>query len=79
MWDDLIKEFTSVPQEVMKKCSEKFILIKVQPAHVKLQERMRYLREWRKQHEQLVVMMGLMKGLGSVGMEVGGIYIEEEV
>jgi dynein heavy chain 1 len=79
MWDNLIKEFMNVAREVMRKCSEKFIPIKVQPAHAKLQERTRYLRDWRKQHEQLAVMMGPTKGLGGVGMEVGGMDMEEEV
>jgi dynein heavy chain 1 len=49
----------------------------VQPAHAKLQERTRYLRDWRKQHEQLAVMTGPTKGLGGVGMEVGGMDMEE--
>jgi hypothetical protein len=35
--------------------------------------------EWRKQHEQLAVMTGPTKGLGGVGMEVGGMDMEEEV
>jgi dynein heavy chain 1 len=78
-WDDLIKEFTNVAREVTRKRSERFIPIKVQPAHAKLQERTRYLREWRKQHEQLAVMTGPTKGLGGVGVEVGGMDMEEEV
>jgi hypothetical protein len=77
-WDDLIKEFTNVAREVTRKRSEKFIPIKVVPAHAKLQERVRYLRDWRKQHEQLAVMTGPTKGLG-VGIEVGGMDMEEEV
>jgi dynein heavy chain 1 len=36
MWGDLIKEFTNVTREVTRKRSEKFIPIKVQPAHAKL-------------------------------------------
>ncbi|KAI0042887.1 hypothetical protein FA95DRAFT_1563857 [Auriscalpium vulgare] len=78
-WDDLIKEFTNVAREVTRKRSERFIPIKVVAAHGKLQERMRYLREWRKQHEQLAVMTGPTKGLGGVGMDVGGMDMEEEV
>ena len=71
MWDDLIKEFRNVAREVTRR-SEKFILVKVVLAHGKLVERVRYLREWRKQHEQLAVMTSLMGGLG-VGLrgEVG--------
>jgi dynein heavy chain 1 len=38
-WDDPNKEFTNVIREVTRKRSEKFIPIKVQPAHAKLQER----------------------------------------
>lgn len=78
-WDDLMKEFTNVAREVTRKRAERFIPIKVVPAHAKLQERTRYLRDWRKQHEQLAVMTGPTKGLGSVGMDVGGMDMEEEV
>jgi dynein heavy chain 1 len=78
-WDDLIKEFTNVAREVTRKRSEKFIPIKVLHAHAKLQERTRYLRDWRKQHEQLSVMTGPTRGLGNVSKEVGGMDMEEEV
>lgn len=79
-WDELIKEFTNVAREVTRKRLEKFIPIKVVPAHAKLQERARYLREWRKQHEQLAVMTGPTKGLGGGGgSELGGVDMEEEV
>ncbi|KIP08567.1 hypothetical protein PHLGIDRAFT_34940 [Phlebiopsis gigantea 11061_1 CR5-6] len=78
-WDDHIKEFTNVAREVTRKRSEKFIPIKVVPAHAKLQDRIRYLRDWRKQHEQLAVMTGPTKGLGGVGMEMGGVDMEVEV
>ncbi|KAF9463127.1 dynein heavy chain [Collybia nuda] len=78
-WDDLIKEFTTVARDVARKRSEKFIPIKIIAAHAKLQERTRYLRDWRKQHEQLAVMTGPTKGLGGAGMEVGGMDMEEEV
>ena len=47
-----------------RKRSEKFIPIKVIPEQGKLVERVRYLREWRKQHEQLAVMTGPTRGLG---------------
>ncbi|KAJ4492589.1 dynein heavy chain, N-terminal region 1-domain-containing protein [Lentinula edodes] len=78
-WDDQIKEFYTVARDVTRKRSEQFIPIKVVPAHAKLQERTRYLRDGRKQHEQLAIMTGPTKGLGSVGMEVGGTDMEEEV
>ena len=68
-WDDLIKEFVNVARGVTRKRSEKFIPLKVIPAHGKLVERVRYLREWRKQHEQLAVMTGPMRALG-VGLDM---------
>jgi dynein heavy chain 1 len=70
-WDDPIKEFTDVTREVTRKRSEKFIPIKVQPGHAKLQERTRYIRDWRKQHEQLTMMTGPTKGLGAWGWKWG--------
>jgi dynein heavy chain 1 len=90
-WDDLMKEFTNVAREVTRRRSEKFIPIKIAPAHAKLQERCRYLRDWRKQHEQLAVMTGPTRGLGTVVIagavagvaagvgDIGGMDMEEEV
>ena len=82
-WDDLIKEFVNVARGVTRKRSEKFIPLKVIPAHGKLVERVRYLREWRKQHEQLAGMTGSTKGLGvGLGGDVGvgeGMDMEEQV
>ncbi|KAI9494709.1 dynein heavy chain [Zychaea mexicana] len=52
-WDDLIKEFTNVARDVTRKRSEKFLPIKINPAHAKLQERVTFVRAFRKQHEQL--------------------------
>jgi dynein heavy chain 1 len=74
-----MKEFTNVAREVTRRRAEKFIPIKVQPAHAELMERCRYLREWRTKHEQLAVMTGPTKGLAGTGREVGGIDMEEEV
>ncbi|KIY49803.1 hypothetical protein FISHEDRAFT_72429 [Fistulina hepatica ATCC 64428] len=78
-WDDQIKEFTNVAREVTRKRSERFIPIKVVSAHAKLQERTRYLRDWRKQHEQLAVMTGPTKGLGAEVGAGSGMDMEEEV
>ena len=66
-----------------RKRSEKFIPIKVIPEQGKLVERVRYLREWRKQHEQLAVMTSPTRGLGvGLGGDVGvgrGMDMEEQV
>jgi hypothetical protein len=77
-WDDSMKGFTDIARELTRKRSEKFIHIKVVPVHDKFQERTKYLKEWRKRHEQLAAITGPTKGLG-VGMNVGGIEMEEEV
>ncbi|KAI8983292.1 dynein heavy chain [Trametes punicea] len=78
-WDDHMKEFTNIARELTRKRGEKFIPIKVVPAHAKLQDRIRYLRDWRKQHEQLAVMTAPTKGLSAVGNEIGGMDMEAEV
>ena len=57
-WDDALKEFTNVAREVTRKRAEKFLPIKINPAHAKLQERVMYFRQFRKQHHQLQVMVG---------------------
>ncbi|GAA6009794.1 hypothetical protein JCM11491_000816 [Sporobolomyces phaffii] len=74
-WDDSFKEFTNVAREVTRKRAEKFIPIKISPAHSKLQERITYLRAFRKQHQQLQVMVG---PLGSETRRTGAIKLEEE-
>lgn len=74
-WDDSFKEFTNVAREVTRKRAEKFIPIKISPAHAKLQERVTYLRAFRKQHQQLQVMVG---PLGSETARTGEIKLNGE-
>ncbi|BGP05267.1 dynein heavy chain [Rhodotorula toruloides] len=57
-WDESFKEFTNVAREVTRKRGERFIPIKIDPGHAKLQERVLYFRHFRKQHHQLQVMVG---------------------
>lgn len=52
-WDEQVKEFTTVARDMTRKRAEKFIPIKVIPAHAQLQERLEYTFTFRKQHEQL--------------------------
>jgi dynein heavy chain 1 len=64
----------------MRKRNEKFIPVKINSAHVKTQERVAYLRDFRRTHEQLRVMtetQGGLKGLGSENML--DVNMEEEV
>lgn len=57
-WDDSLKEFTNVAREVTRKRLEKFLAIKIVPAQGKLVDRVKYLRDFRRKHQQLLVMMG---------------------
>ncbi|ORX39193.1 dynein heavy chain, N-terminal region 1-domain-containing protein [Kockovaella imperatae] len=52
-WDENMKDFTNVAREVSRKRAEKFISIKINPAHAQLQERIAYLGQFRRSHEQL--------------------------
>lgn len=83
-WDEQIKDFTNVAREVTRRRSEKFIAIKINPAHAPLKERCEYLRQFRKQHEQLRVMTGRDKGISAMGATVkasgiSDIDMEDEV
>ncbi|KAJ1930559.1 dynein heavy chain [Tieghemiomyces parasiticus] len=53
VWDDQVKDFTNVAREVTRKRMEKFLPIKIRPAHAPLQERFAFLRQFRLQHAQL--------------------------
>ncbi|KAL8759989.1 MAG: hypothetical protein Q9199_000365 [Rusavskia elegans] len=52
-WDESIREFTNVAREFTRRRNEKFIPIKVAPRHIKLQERLNYVKTFRVNHEQL--------------------------
>ncbi|KAI8810266.1 dynein heavy chain [Cladochytrium replicatum] len=52
-WDQQVKDFTNVAREVMSKRQERRIVTKITPAHSKLQERIKFVREFRKQHWNL--------------------------
>ena len=82
VWDEVLKEFTNVAREVTRKRSEKFLPIKINAAHWKLAERCSYLRNFRKQHEQLRSMTTIRnsKGSNTVGTDkLTDIDMEEEV
>jgi len=65
---------------VMRKRNEKFIPVKINSAHTKTQERVSYLRDFRRTHEQLRVMTGNQGGLKGLGSEnMLDVNMEEEV
>ncbi|PHH56049.1 Dynein heavy chain, cytoplasmic [Ceratocystis fimbriata CBS 114723] len=52
-WEDNIKEFTNVAREVTRRRNEKFIPIKVTKKHSQLEDRLKYVSNFRDNHEQL--------------------------
>ena len=52
-WDEHAKDFTNVARELMRKRAEKFMPIKVVGRHSKTQDRLKYVRTFRINHEQL--------------------------
>lgn len=65
---------------VSRKRAEKFISIKINPIHAKLQERITYLRAFRRSHEQLRVMTSSTRSFSGLGNDVPfDIDMEEEV
>ncbi|OZJ04271.1 hypothetical protein BZG36_02479 [Bifiguratus adelaidae] len=82
-WDEQLKEFTNVAREVTRKRSEKFLPIKIKPAHAKLQERILFVRAFRKQHEQLyqtiVKVMSAPKGTKAHIVNGSEVANEEEM
>ena len=63
----MLKMSPRVP--VMRKRTEKFIAVKITSAHIKLQERVAYLRVFRRNHEQLRAMTGPGGGLKALGFD----------
>ena len=52
-WDDDFKEFTNVAREATRKRQDKFIPIKIQKRHSATEDRLSYIENFRKNHEQL--------------------------
>jgi dynein heavy chain 1 len=65
---------------VSRKRAEKFISIKINPAHASIQERATYLRAFRRSHEQLRVMTSSIRTFNGLGSDAPfEIDMEEEV
>ncbi|KAL2153811.1 hypothetical protein VTH82DRAFT_4967 [Thermothelomyces myriococcoides] len=95
IWDENIKEFTNVAREVTRRRNEKFIPIKIVPRHAELQARLKYVSNFRDNHEQLqrtivnvlgpkATVNGIADGSGANGAaavveEIGDVDAVEEV
>ncbi|KAK0627667.1 dynein heavy chain, N-terminal region 1-domain-containing protein [Immersiella caudata] len=75
-WDESIKEFTNVAREVTRRRNEKFIPIKIAPRHAELQARLKYVSNFRDNHEQLqrtiVNVLGPKSGVNGVSEATDG-------
>lgn len=93
-WDENIKEFTNVAREVTRRRNERFIPIKIAPRHAELQARLKYVGNFRDNHEQLqrtivnvlgpkVIVNGAADGSAANGTvvveEIGDVDAVEEV
>ncbi|KAJ4680103.1 dynein heavy chain [Exophiala dermatitidis] len=82
-WDDQIKSFTAVAREITRKKNTDFVPVKVIPRHAKTQERLRYIAQFRHNHEQLqktiVTVLGNKDGTDGASSDKGGAAIVEEL
>ncbi|UZJ53926.1 hypothetical protein CBS101457_003246 [Exobasidium rhododendri] len=81
VWDDLMKDFVNIAREVTRKRVEKFLPIKINPAHSNLRERLSYIGAFRKTHEQLRVMVSSGKGMAAIIQteNLAGMQMNEEI
>ncbi|KAL2416799.1 Dynein heavy chain, cytoplasmic [Exophiala dermatitidis] len=82
-WDDQIKSFTAVAREITRRKNTDFVPVKVVPRHAKTQERLRYIAQFRHNHEQLqktiVTVLGNKDGTNGTSSDKGGAAIVEEL
>jgi dynein heavy chain 1 len=57
-WEEQLRDFINVSREVSRKRLDKFLPIRVTAAHAKFEERIKYVRNFRKQHEYLYATVG---------------------
>ncbi|KAJ3336987.1 hypothetical protein HDU93_001788 [Gonapodya sp. JEL0774] len=53
-WEDEVKDFLPTARDLIRKRGEKPMPMKIVPAHAKLHERVKYVRQFRRGHEQLL-------------------------
>ncbi|RMZ76007.1 hypothetical protein DV738_g5168, partial [Chaetothyriales sp. CBS 135597] len=52
-WDEKVRDFAAVARDLMRKRNTEFVPIQITPRHLKTQERLNYVRTFRRNHEQL--------------------------
>ncbi|KAJ4294876.1 dynein heavy chain [Collariella sp. IMI 366227] len=84
-WEENIKEFTNVAREVTRRRNERFIPIKINPRHGELQARLKYVSNFRDNHEQLqrtiVNVLGPSATVNGItdGSNANGTVVVEEI
>ena len=84
-WDENVKEFINVAREVTRRRNERFIPIKINPRHGELQARLKYVSNFRDNHEQLqrtiVNVLGPRAAVDGVadGSAANGTAVVEEI
>jgi dynein heavy chain 1 len=80
-WDDNAKELTNVARDVMRKrTNEKFIPIKINARHLETQARLKYITNFRNNHEQLQRTIVNVLGPSSLmGDESAGAILVDEL
>lgn len=53
-WDDHLKSFTAVAREITRRKNNDFVPVKISSQHAQTQERLRYVNQFRNNHEQLL-------------------------
>lgn len=81
-WDEKLKEFSNVSREVIRRRNEKFLPIKVEPRHKQIRDRLKYIDNFRTNHEQLRdtitnVLGAEQDGPEAIGGTSGPIVLEE--
>ncbi|KAL9625204.1 MAG: hypothetical protein Q9160_000606 [Pyrenula sp. 1 TL-2023] len=70
-WEEHSKEFTNTARDITRRRSDRFIPIKINKRHLKTEERLRYVKTFRHNHEQLE--RTILNVLGSKSASVQGI------
>ncbi|KAK5456057.1 dynein heavy chain [Exophiala xenobiotica] len=75
-WDDNLKSFTAVAREITRRKNNDFVPVKVSSQHAQTQERLRYVNQFRNNHEQLL--QTIVNVLGPKSSATGATALADE-
>lgn len=73
-YDSRVRDFVTTARDVLRKRNEKFLVIKVNAAHARLQERLIYLRQFRQGHEKLYTTIAAILGTTAGASDIDPTY-----